>query len=346
MFASLFRSILILAILAAHSLWARLCAQDQFFSSVVNVKTQNAIGQFIEIGSGVIFGAKENQVYILTPLHVVEFDTLIYVQFWQTQEKNYQATRLSFVDQELDLAVLVVNEIDFSAFRLPSLRIPDFASIKLYDKLTCVNSRRNDRSINPLNVVLDLDYELGKLSISNIGIAPGFSGSAIFQRRAFVGMLIEKSSENAVVVRSDIILNWLQGRHLPTNCLFFSRRIPKAAYASLGSSVALLTLGLITKNQVRQNYSLYSIRRIEWDPVYDEIPRTEQFRKANQQQKIVIMSMAASGIALSISTILYLRRNRRASVFKNISIYPGYQEIPLFAGTNSSSFSLNLRINY
>ena len=181
---------------------------QRFLHNVVEL-TVTFSDDSIEHGFGFVVGERANSLFVVTARHVVRSDepdvatTRVQVRFYADQGRAYPAELLNLSYRSVDLALLDVGK-PFESYAwepqyyyLASQRGDRVWFIgRNQDWWWPTDSRAGEIEETPL---------MGDLPVSMSSVLPGTSGAPIFTQEGIVGMIIEDSPEQVVVLDIGII---------------------------------------------------------------------------------------------------------------------------------------------
>lgn len=200
------------------------CAADpvaervsQLENLVVVVRSQ--LDNKENIGTGIIFGASSNRLYVFTANHTVRVGasaaTAVWVQVKWLPGVRLEATLLDNADAGLDLAVL-----SFRATESPPILhfdvLGDPAAVQPGDDVYTLGHPNGN--LWQMNVKPDAvsSKKVDSIFFQSNFIAPGHSGGALLDKdRRLIGMLLSDQPPHGEARSVDRILEWLQQFDFP-----------------------------------------------------------------------------------------------------------------------------------
>jgi alpha-tubulin suppressor-like RCC1 family protein len=195
--------------------------RDDIKRLIVRIETK--FGDRVSYGTGLVVGAANDQIYIITANHVVRDGDRksqeVTVEFYTLQGKPIKATLQSQFDPNHDLAVLTVpnakaNGVDENSF--PYDRVGDPALLARGDPVFLAghpNDVRWSLSVTPDGFV---ETEGDWLRFESKSLFPGHSGGALLNfRLEIVGMLRSDKQPYGEALSITKILELLKGWNVP-----------------------------------------------------------------------------------------------------------------------------------
>jgi hypothetical protein len=198
--------------------WAN--TDDQLKDLIVVVKSK--FDGNLKIGAGIIFGTEPDRVYILTVNHNVRHGVgveqkqadEIQVQFKWMPGEPLNAKRLNSFDDNLDLAVLVVNTNAGSGLHFDWLGNSE--SLDRGAEVYFIGHPRGNLWEMTVKPAAISKKESARLYFQSDFVAPGNSGGALLNdNRELVGMVRKDDPPYGEAVSIEVILEWLERYDYP-----------------------------------------------------------------------------------------------------------------------------------
>ncbi len=230
---------LFLAILVS-SLLGDLVAQPAYFDGIFRVKATPQEGA-PSVGSAILLGQRGGKYYFLTAKHVVTSSSL-----WGDEEvpiviqeryspTTYKAEIHSTIEELGDVAIIMMK-VPRVPFPEQRFLIGRASKLRTGQGVTAVGFPDGKGQVNGSNQIQSAEKGVvgDQISFTATGMVPGYSGGALFKgkSRVLVGMIIQGAESEALAIRLDKILPYLERQHIPTDRIGF-RRINPAALAIL-----------------------------------------------------------------------------------------------------------------
>lgn len=190
-----------------------------YFPSIVRVIAQKDFGE--DIGTGIIIGRQDQEIFILTALHVVLESTKKEVLIHK--EKVPLLAELVLKNNPLDLAIL---KIKTKSIQNNKIFHPIY--LKHFQNEMAVKSIGHPAGgfwkLNSLNKVQETELyeEERKFSITPQAIVGGCSGGPVFAKNgAWLGIITETSMVEGTCVKANAIINWIRKNAIPHQFVYY-----------------------------------------------------------------------------------------------------------------------------
>jgi Trypsin-like peptidase domain len=308
---------------------------DESKRGVVRIESANDQTGESQTGAGIVVGLRENTVFVLTALHIVEKANRINVTFFQNRNLSFSGTLFNRINRELDLAVVTVNSNpsqwslnSFPSFTLGTLLNQDIklSTLGHPDGLNW-QCYHNEYTVSRDNY----EDDFRKFLFTNPALQLGNSGGAVFNEKgALVGMISGRGpAGNAIAIKIDALLNLLKEWGVPSSSLS-NTQPPKRTIRLQLSKITVVDNGIGVKNPWTFDvYKDESLIFSEPKRIYDNNDKKGEtpFTASAQSNKVIVLQ----GLEFKLRVYGANSKNGQEKVegSQTISIPEGHIDLPI-----------------
>ncbi len=310
-----------------------LFAQESI-SNVVKIITYDQAGAVSQEGAGIIVGQEGRDIYIITAFHVVENGHNIQVQLYGPRTKTYKAELSTRVEEDLDLAVMIIT-VPFDEYKeLKKLRKSNKNKFKTNTEIAFIGHPFDKNwTYNDLNKIRPSEKP-NELKITNELIDEGYSGGPLLLQKNghFLGMLTQVDGIEATVIKTDEILWYLDKWQVPYNLI--KKPVKKMTYYLGGGAVASGLASYYFYTQKTDHYDLYKAFRVE-ESLLEKHGKThdEVLSAAKTNQTLHVITFIASilsgatALATELEIIKFKKKHSQGGTLGTLEFTPDYGQI-------------------
>ena len=305
-------------------------------------------GDGVEIGAGILTGFDDvdDEVFLVTALHVVEEADRITVEFRQ-HRKEFPA-QIYKTKPELDLAVLQVGItgeiIDFK--KQVVAQASDFVErpIKVIG-----HPQGSSWVLTTASSYVQASDDRNNFIISRGDTSKGYSGGGVFtNNNRLLGMILKIGSHQAVVLDVLPIKDLLKEWKVETNLWGKPKmNFTEPGIMGVGAAGVLVSL-LVFESDSKDLYNTYEEHRFETDPIYAGTSRTQVFNDAQSKHNTAVITGVVGGVVLVAGSYMLIRKlskRRKEKRYDGLVVVPHF-DMPDYVTSSGNAVTVGVTIRF